>query len=471
MLATVATAYAVSLFLVAFWADNLARRGALGWLRSPLVYTLSLSVYCTGWTFYGAVGFAARSGLEFVTIYLGPTLLFLGWWLILRRLVRIGKEERITSIADLISSRYGKSPTLGVIVTLLAVVGTTPYIALQLQSLSLSFSALAHPAGDKGTIAFWAAAGLALFTILFGTRNVDADEQHPGVVTAIALEAVIKLFALLAVGVFIVWGLRSGLQDVFSLPPAEALADRGVFGPRWATLTFLAASAIICLPRMFQVMVVENADERHLATASWAFPLYLLLICLFVLPIAIVGRHLLPDENPDLYVLSLPLLAEQETLALIVFIGGFSASTSMVIVAAIALSTMIANHIAVPLWLRLNFQTNVTSGDVRSAAVGSRRMAIAAVLALGYIYYQLTGGTAALASIGLIAFCGVAQVLPALLGGVFWRGATRRGRAGRHRDGLCHLGLHAVPAVLRRSRTAARRTRQRPVRHRLAAAP
>jgi Na+/proline symporter len=198
-LVLVALLYVTLLFAVAFWADKRAEKGQLGWLRSPLVYTLSLSIYCTAWTFYGAVGNAARSGLEFVTIYLGPTLVVIGWWLLLRRLVRIGRTQRITSIADLISSRYGKSNLLGVIVTVLAVVGTTPYIALQLQSVSLSFSVFIpeNSVSEQGvlSISFWVAAGLAVFTIVFGTRNLDVNERHHGVVTAIALEAVVKLFA------------------------------------------------------------------------------------------------------------------------------------------------------------------------------------------------------------------------------------------------------------------------------------
>ncbi len=429
VLVTACLAYGAFLFAVAFWAERRAEAGKLGWLQSPFVYTLSLSVYCTGWTFYGAVGSAARNGLEFVTIYLGPSLVFFGWWWLLRKLVRIGHMQRITSIADMISSRYGKSPTLGVVVTLLAVIGTTPYIALQLQSLSLSFSAFspvitgATPTPE--VTAFWMAIGLALFTILFGTRNVDANERHTGVVTAIALEAIVKLAALLSVGIFVVWGISAGPGEALSnLPPLP----EDIFTPRWVTLTFLAATAIICLPRMFQVTVVENSDERHLATASWAFPLYLFLISLFVLPIAIAGQNLLPEgSNPDLFVLTVPLSQGADLLSLFAFLGGFSAATSMVIVAAIALSTMISNHIVVPSWLWLNTRRTVTSGDVRQVILGSRRISMGLILGLGYFYFRLTGGSAALASIGLIAFAGVAQILPSLIGGLYWRGATRTG--------------------------------------------
>jgi Na+/proline symporter/nitrogen-specific signal transduction histidine kinase len=425
--------YAAFLFAIAFWADRSARSGRGGWVRTPLVYTLSLSVYCTGWTFYGAVGSAARSGLEFVTIYLGPSLVFLCWWWLLRKLVRIGHAQRITSIADLLSSRYGKSPAIGVLATILAVVGATPYIALQLKSLTLSFSAFpglaegADALARQHVTAFWLAIGLAAFTILFGTRNIDANEQHHGVVTAIAVEAVVKLLALLAVGAFVVWQLYDGPADVLAAGSLPALDDPDIFGSRWVTLTFLSASAIICLPRMFQVMVVENSDERHLATAAWAFPLYLFLISLFVLPIALAGKALLPDANPDLYVLVLPLSQGAEALAMFAFIGGFSASTSMVIVAAIALSTMISNHIAVPVWLRLTARKVQTSGDIRDAVLVARRAAIGVVLALGYVYFRLTSQSAGLAAIGLIAFAGLAQLLPSVMAGLFWRGATARG--------------------------------------------
>ena len=424
--------YVAFLFTVAFVVEGRAAKGRLGWLRSPLVYTLSLSIYCTAWTFYGAVGYAARSGLEFLTIYFGPTLVFVGWWWLLRKLVRIGRRHRVTSIADLISSRYGKSNTLGVIVTLIAVVAATPYIALQLQSVVLSFGVFASAAPDgsrpldPGQIAVWVAAGLAFFTILFGTRNLDAREQHHGIVTAIAVEAVVKLVALLAVGSFVVWGIAGGVAEVIARIDAADLAAWQVAPGRWTGITVLSAAAVICLPRMFQVMVVENEDEGHLARASWAFPLYLMAMSLFIVPIAVVGLERMPaGANPDMFVLTLPLAEGRGGLAMLAFLGGFSSATSMVIVESIALATMISNHVMIPLWLRL--RAGAAEDDLRQVVLMARRLAIAAVLALGYGYYHVSGGSAALASIGLVAFLGVAQVLPALLGGIFWRGATRTG--------------------------------------------
>ena len=434
VLVGVALGYVVLLFLVAFWAERRAATGQLTWLQSPMVYALSLSIYCTAWTFYGAVGYAARSGLEFVTIYLGPTLVMVGWWTVLRRLVRIGRAQRITSIADLISSRFGKSTQLGVIVTIICIVAATPYIALQLQSVTLSFAVFAvdpWQTADLNAAAAWVAVGLAIFTVLFGTRNLDANERHHGIVMAIAVEAVVKLVALVAVGVFVVWGVAGGPEAMLSRIEASPIELWDQSNSRWFTLIFLSAAAFLCLPRMFQVLVVENADERHLFVAGWAFPLYLFLMSLFVVPIAVVGLDLLPvGSNPDLFVLTLPLDQGRDGLAMLSFLGGFSSATSMVVIVAIALSTMVSNHMVVPIWLSLqNRQGAVMSGDVRDVILLARRLSVAAILMLGFVYYRLSGGGTSLAAIGLVSFAGAVQILPAMLGGIFWRGATGVGAA------------------------------------------
>ncbi len=438
----VCLAYVVVLFGVAFAADRLAARRGARWLGSPLIYTLSLSIYCTAWTFYGAVGYAARSGLEFITIYLGPTLVMIGWWWGLRKLVRIGRSQRVTSIADLISARYGKSNLLAMGVTILAVITVTPYIALQLQSITLSFGAFAEADPSRNyndtTTVFWVTAGLAVFAILFGTRNLDVNERHHGVVTAIALEAVVKLVALLAVGIFVVWGIAGGFGDAMARIDASEIGEWQVNSSRWAVITFLSAAAFVCLPRMFQVMVVENEDERHLRIAAWAFPLYLMLISIFVVPIAAIGLDLMPaGANPDLFVLTLPLSQGQQGLAMLSFLGGFSSATSMVIVAAMALSTMVSNHIVMPVWLRARGDGASVSGDVRNIVLYSRRVSIAVIMALGYFYYVLSGGGAALSAIGLVSFTGIAQILPALVGGLYWRGATRSGALAGLSVGFC----------------------------------
>jgi Na+/proline symporter/nitrogen-specific signal transduction histidine kinase len=431
----IALVYVAVLFAVAYAGDRRARSGRLGWLQSPLVYTLSISVYCSSWTFYGAVGSAARSGLEFATIYLGPTLIFVGWWLLLRKLVRIGHLNGITSIADMISSRYGKSAPLAALVTLISVVVSMPYIALQLKAITTSFQVVGNAgpdplaglpiAGPDFRLGFWITVGLAIFSILFGTRNIDAKEQHPGVVAAIAFEAVVKLAALLVVGALVVWGIGGGPAAIFAHAPAELLHAPDAFGSRWITTTFLAAAAIVCLPREFHVIVVENSDERQQRTASWLFPLYLFLTCLFIVPIAIAGIAFLPaGSNPDMFVLTLPMWAGHDAVAMFAFLGGFSSATSMVIVSCIAISTMVSNHIVMPLALRLNWVRESVSGEIRGLLMSSRRISICVLLMLGFLYFRLSGSPGALASIGLIAFAGVAQFLPSLVGGLFWRHAN-----------------------------------------------
>ncbi|KAA5605934.1 sodium:solute symporter [Roseospira marina] len=426
-----ALAYAALLFALAWWVDRRSRQdGGLPWLRTALVYTLSISIYCTSWTFYGAVGSAARGGLEFATIYLGPTLMFVGWWLLLRKLVRIGRLHHITSIADLISSRFGKSEALGALVTVIAVAAATPYIALQLKAVTTSYQVITGASLESVDFraGFWVAVGMAAFTILFGTRSLDVNERHHGVVAAIALEALVKLCALVAVGVFVVFALFDGPGDLFAHAPPGFLHAEEVFGPRWITLIFLSAAAVICLPRQFQVVVVENENERHLATASWLFPAYLFLMSVFTLPIAIAGLTLMPaGADPDMFVLTLPLVAEKEALALLAFLGGFSSATSMIIVASIALSTMVSNHIVAPLALRLSRNRTRTSGDVRRLLLTTRRIAIATLILLGFLYFRVSAQSGALAAIGLIAFVGVAQVLPSLIGGLFWPQANARG--------------------------------------------
>ncbi|MEO0402688.1 MAG: sensor histidine kinase [Pseudomonadota bacterium] len=428
----VSLGYVVFLFAIAFFAERAAVRGNGGWLRSPLVYTLSLSIYCTAWTFYGAVGYAARSGMEFVTIYLGPSLVMIGWWWALRKLVRIGRAHRATSVADLISARYGKSNLLAIVVTVMAVIGVTPYIALQLQSVTLSLSIFSGPEGagslNQLVAGFWVAFGLAIFTVLFGTRNLNANERHDGVVIAIAVEAIVKLVALLAVGVFVVWGIAGGIGPMMERIDASPIGEWNMDRSRWVALTALSAAAFLALPRMFQVMVVENEDERHLQIASWAFPVYLMLMSLFVVPIAVIGLDLMPaGANPDLFVLTVPLAEGRVGLATLSFLGGFSSATSMVIVATLALSTMVSNHVVMPVWLSTQAEGAQVSGDVRNVVILSRRASILMIIGLGYLYYRFSGGGSALAAMGLISFAGVAQFLPAMMGGIFWRGATRWG--------------------------------------------
>ncbi len=421
--------YGVLLFAVAYFADREAKRKKPAWLSSPLIYTLSLSVYCTAWTFYGAVGSAARSGIEFLAIYVGPSLVFFSWWVILRKMVRIGRSQNITSIADFISSRFGKSNTIAVIVTCICLVAVTPYIALQLQSISQSFSLFFDVDTSKYNskwITLFSATALTSFTILFGTRSVTISERQYGVIVAIAFESIIKILALICVGIFAIYIIGSP-EKVFALPEAKRLLDMPIFSTRWTALVSVSFMAVLVLPRMFHVLVTENTNEKHLLTASWAFPLYLLLLNIFVLPIAIVGMNILgPSSNPDYFLITLPLHQGQNWLATLAFIGGFSAATSMIIMTSIAISIMVSNHIAMPIWLGSR-ENRHDPTNVRTALMTSRRATIIIVMLLSYGYYELAGDSGSLASIGLIAFVGVSQLFPSLMAALFWRGANRNG--------------------------------------------
>lgn len=430
-----AVGYVGLLFVLAYFGDRRARTHKKSFLHSPAVYTLSISVYCTSWTFYGAVGNAARSGLEFLTIYLGPTLVFVGWWFLLRRLVRISHLQRITSVADLLSSRFGKSNRLAVLVTCIAVVGIAPYIALQLKAVTSSIQAVAGSsefgqgslAGiDDVGLAFGIAAGMALFTILFGTRHVDAKEQHHGVVAAIAFEAVVKLAALVAVGIFVVY-VGGGFENIFSQAAEIGITmdAENTFDARWLTTLGLSVAAIVCLPRQFQVTVVENSDENHLRVASWAFPAYMLLMSLFILPIAVFGLTRMPaGSNPDMFALTLPMAFGQDALALFAFIGGFSSATSMIILESIALSIMVSNHIIMPLVLRFSSGGSGDGQGMSRMLLIARRFSIVLILSLGFFYFFFTRDSDALAPIGLISFTAIAQFFPAVIAALFWRDAS-----------------------------------------------
>ncbi|AWK86387.1 sensor histidine kinase [Azospirillum thermophilum] len=442
--------YLLLLFAIAWWADRRADAGR-SVIASPTVYALSLGVYCTTWTFYGSVGRAASLGIGFLPIYLGPTLLMLLGPLLLAKILRIAKVQRITSIADFLASRYGRSPLLGGLVALIAVVGITPYIALQLKAVAVSFDALTGADAATGhglplglDDAFPVALVMAAFAIVFGTRHIDATEHHPGMVAAVAFESVVKLVAFLAVGGFVVWGLHGGMGDLFARAAghpeiARLLTGEPALGDgAWPTTMLLAALAVLCLPRQFQVMVIENTDERHLTRALWLFPLYMLLINLFVLPVAVAGLMRFsgpggPAVDPDLFVVALPLAGGSEGLALLAFLGGLSAAAGMIVVEAIALSTMVCNDLVMPILLRVQRRRLERAADLAPLLLAIRRVAIVAILLLGYVYFRVAGSAYALVAIGLISFAAVAQFAPALIGGIYWTGATRRGALA----GLC----------------------------------
>ncbi|MDT3672188.1 MAG: sensor histidine kinase [Aromatoleum sp.] len=442
----VSFAYLLLLFAVAYFADRRAEMGR-SVIANPWTYALSMAVYCTAWTYFGSVGRAASGGVWFLPIYLGPTLAMTLSWVVLLKMIRIAKTYRITSIADFIASRYGKSHLLGGLVTIIAVIGMVPYIALQLKAVSSGYAVLTGERDERffpmqtdnwlqdGTL--YVALTLAVFTVLFGTRHLDATERHEGMVAAIAFESVVKLVAFLVVGAFVTWGVYGGFGDVFARASADpdlagllgigSASSAGYGG--WFALTLLAMLSVIFLPRQFQVTVVENVNEQHLRHATWLFPAYLLLINVFVLPIALGGLLYFGRGavDPDTFVLSLPLAQGQTGLALLAFVGGLSAATGMVIVETIAVSTMVCNDLVMPVLLHSRWFTRRAHPDLTGLLLGIRRGAIIGVLLLGYLYFRLAGEAYALASIGLISFAAVAQFAPAMLGGMYWRGGTRLG--------------------------------------------
>ncbi|MCH8557386.1 MAG: sensor histidine kinase [Balneolia bacterium] len=447
LIAAIAFGYLSLLFLIAYLADKRAKQGK-SLINNPWVYSLSLAVYCTAWTFYGSVGRAAETGLGFLPIYLGPTLMAALFFLVLRRMIRISRHQRITSIADFIGSRYGKSTLLAGVVTVIAVLGIIPYISLQLKAISSSYTIMT---GDLSVMqmgweqtggffltdtAFYVTLVLGVFTILFGARELDASEKHEGMVAAIAFESVVKLLAFTAAGLFVVFVMYGSPAELFRAawerPEMRQLFSTGEGSELqrdWIWLTILSMPAILLLPRQFQTAVVENVNEDHVRSAAWMFPLYLLIINIFVLPIALAGlmHPGLQGVDADSFVLSIPLIEGQSFLAILVFTGGLSAATSMVIVATIALSTMLSNDLIMPALLRSPRLGLLQQQSPGRLILLIRRVGIFVILLLAYLYFRFIGEDYSLVSIGLVSFAAVAQFAPALFIGMFWYGATRTG--------------------------------------------
>ncbi len=425
--------YVLGLFAIAFATDRARRRGHSP-VDHPWVYSLSLAVYCTEWTFYGSVGRAVTKGLGFLPIYLGPTLVFFLAPGLLRRLVAFCRAQGVTSVPDLLETLYGKGKALGTLATVILVAGVTPYIGLQLKAVAHSFDLLTGRAGVPGVAgdaAFWAALGLALFSMLFGARSLVATERHEGMVAAVAFESAVKLITFLLLGVYITWGIGGGLAAVFRDAAADPEIRRlFVIGPgsgtgtaEWTTLVILSSAAIVLLPRQFHMLAVENVREEHIRPASWAFPTYLLLMNLFVLPVALVGHtHGAPDSPAAYYLITLPLERGHTGLAGLAFLGGFSAATSMVIVSSVALATMIQHHLVSPVVLE-----RWAGHDLGRPLLHAKRAAILGVILLGYGFNRWIGESQTLVNIGLLSFSAVTQFAPAVFLGLLWRGGTRGG--------------------------------------------
>ncbi len=429
--------YLVVLFLIAGWAE---KNSSKKWLSSPYIYALSLAVYCTAWTYYGSVGRAANQGLDFLTTYIGPILMAPLFWVVLRKIIRICKVQRITTIADFISARYGKSSFLGAFITVICILAIIPYMSIQLKAISYSFSIFSDQSVRSSNLffndtAFYITAILGVFTIFFGTRNIDTTQKNMGLITAIAFESLFKLFAFVLLGLYVTYGLFNGFSDLFitarDLPDFEQLVtiDGNSGYSNWFWLNLLSMLAIVLLPRQFHVGVKENKDESQLKKAIWLFPLYLLLINIFVVPIALGGRLFFSGEtvDADIYVLAMPLASGNTFLAFLVYLGGFSAATSMIIVSTSALSIMISNNLITPIILRNETLSKPLKPKLNAVVLRGRQVMIVLMLLLAYLYFKFVGERFSLVSIGLISFVGVAQFAPAALAGLFWKKGNYKG--------------------------------------------
>jgi Na+/proline symporter/signal transduction histidine kinase/CheY-like chemotaxis protein len=432
----IALAYIGFLFLVASYGD---RRRTQASSSRLWIYPLSLAIYCTSWTFFGSVGLASRTGFDFLTIYIGPILVVgLGYPLILR-IVRLAKGQNITSIADLIAARYGKSQAVAATVALIAIIGMVPYIALQLKAVSASVDTIMASAAPAGALepmlggsALFIALFMATFAVLFGTRHIDATEHQDGLMLAIATESIVKLVAFLAVGIFVTFVMFPGplalFEQALAQPRTAAVLTQAPPLAGFLAMTTLSLFAVVLLPRQFHVTVVENRSEAEIRRAAWLFPLYLVLINLFVLPIATAGLLKFPagHVDSDMFVLALPLAAHSGLVTLIAFVGGLSAATAMVIVESVALAIMVSNDIVVPLLLKRRMMLSGEASDAGARLLTTRRIAIFVILLFAYAYYHFAG-EAQLASIGLLSFAAIAQLATALFGGLVWRRGTARG--------------------------------------------
>jgi Na+/proline symporter/signal transduction histidine kinase len=415
------------LFLIAWYGDRQTR-----WLAKwrPWIYSLSIAVYCTSWTFYGTVGQASANPWSFLPIYIAPILVFAFGWRILARLILIAKREHITSIADFIGARYGKSQGLAVAVTLIAVAGILPYIALQLRGITMGLNIVAPDLREQfgyqdDHVSWFVVLALALFTMLFGTRHIDNTEHHRGMMMAIAFESIVKLVAFLVVGLFILF-LAFSHDSVNLIETARATYQ----APNWPTLfvhTVLTMIAIICLPRQFHTMVVENERAQDLHTARWLFPIYLILMGLFVLPIAWVGQSLLGGTSPDTFVISVPMSVGAEDIALLAFLGGTSAASGMVIVSTIALAIMVSNDLVMPLLLRRMRLSQRNHRHFSGLLVIIRRTLILLLLLGAWGFYLALDTIPSLSAIGFLSFSAITQFAPALIGGMYWREGNRKG--------------------------------------------
>jgi Na+/proline symporter/signal transduction histidine kinase len=429
ILSIIVLGYLSILFFMAYYAERRETRGK-SVVTNPYVYSLSLAVYCTSWTFYGSVGVAATSGLSYLPIYLGPTLISALWAVLLTKIIVIAKRHRITTISDFISSRYGNSLFISGLVTMVTLIGITPYLGLQMKAIMNTFTILAGEPKGSAITGWMIALGLGVFAIIFGARRLDSSERHGGLVFAIAFESIVKLVAFLAVGLFVTYGLFNGFGDIFGRIQNSDYRNLLWIGSgssvsyhEWSSLLLLSMMAVLFLPRQFHVAVVENSDPSHVTKAMWLFPLYLLLINIFVLPIAFGGILLgYPQAEADSFVLTIPLSKGSSYLALLVFLGGFSAASGMIIVESLALSTMVMNSLVMPAIFRFK-----QIKGFPTVILNIKRFIIIGCVFLGYFFAIFIGRFYTLVEIGLKSFVAVTIFAPAFILGLYWKKGNKNG--------------------------------------------
>ena len=422
------------LFFIAHWAE---KKENLKWTSNSYVYSFSLAVYCTAWTYYGSIGVAANSGLNYLPIYIGPIIIIPAWIIILKRIIRISRLNNISSIADFISLRYGNSRFLGAIVTLICLAAILPYIALQLKAISETFHVVTKTDENPNVLidsTTYVAVALALFASYYGTRYVDASEKRKGIITAVALESILKLVFFVIIGIYVTFFVFDGYSDIYSKASIlEGFKEKNSIGGlenglNWLFLCLVSLFAIFLLPRQFHTAIVENNREKHIKTAIWLFPLYLFVFNLFVFPIAWGGNVLFQGSNvnADTYSLLIPQFFNNDFLTILVFLGGFSAAISMIVVSSISLSTMLSNNLLIP-YTYLGRLTQVDQIDNNKKIVNIRKIGIFILIILAYLIYRLFALDYNLVSIGLVSFVIIAQLAPSFFGALFWRRGSRLG--------------------------------------------
>ncbi len=431
--------YLLFLFGIAYYAE---RKSLLGksLINNPLVYALSLTTYCTAWTFYGSVGKAATTGIGFLPTYLGPVILAGFWFILFRWVIRICKIQRITSIADFIASRYGSSTPIGVLVSIVSILAIVPYISLQLKAISQSFDILYNNFNNSEAViqpntGLVTAILMSLFIIIFGTRKIDASERQEGMVFAIAFEAMLKLVAFLAIGIYVTFWVYDGFGDIFEkanealiLERLTSVSDSSIGGYwDWFMLINLSFFAFMLLPRQFYLIGVQNTDESHSSSAAWLFSLYLLIINVFIIPIALGGLIAFQGSNvnADTFVLMLPISNGDYILSLVVFFGGFAAATGMIISSAYAISMMLTNNILLPITLK--FIKEDMGYNFPRMILLLRRVSIVLIMILSYIFLVTVGRDYPLVEIGLISFVGIVQLAPSFFGAILWKRGNKKG--------------------------------------------